>query len=74
MKGLWRVRSEELKNRARALIHGFRADKYTYGDGALSRVGAYAGELGGRRALVIANRSAWLKPIVDQVVSSLGER
>ena len=67
------MRSEELKNRARALIHGFRADKYTYGDGALSRVGAYAGELGGRRALVIANRSAWLKPIVDQVVSSLGE-
>lgn len=67
------MRSEELKNRARALIHGFRAEKYIYGDGALDRVGAYVGELGGRRALVIANRSAWLKPIVDQVVSSLGE-
>ena len=67
------MRSEELKNRARALIHGFRADKYTYGDGALSRVGPYADELGGRRALVIANRSAWLKPIVSQVILSLDQ-
>jgi len=74
MKGLWRVRIEELKNRARALIHGFRGDRYAYGDGVLDRVGAHVGELGGHRALVIANRSAWLKPIVDQVVSSLGER
>ena len=67
------MRAEELKNRARALIKRFRGDKYAYGDGALSRVGAYAGELGGRRALVIANRSAWLKPIVSQVILSLDQ-
>lgn len=73
MKGLWRVHTDDLKNRARALIHRFRGDKYAYGDGALGRVGAYANELGGQRALVIANRSAWLKPIVEEVVSSLNE-
>jgi len=67
------VRAEELKNRARALIKRFRGDKYAYGDGALSRVGPYADELGGRRALVIANRSAWLKPIVSQVILSLDQ-
>lgn len=73
MKGLWRVHTEELMNRARALIAGFRHDKYTYGDGALSRVGAYVRELGGHRALVIANRSAWLEPIVSQVAASLDQ-
>ena len=67
------MHTDDLKNRARALIHRFRGDKYAYGDGALGRVGAYANELGGQRALVIANRSAWLKPIVEEVVSSLNE-
>ena len=55
------------------MIKRFRGDKYAYGDGALSRVGPYADELGGRRALVIANRSAWLKPIVSQVILSLDQ-
>ena len=64
------MHTEELKSRARALINGFRGSKYAFGAGAIDRVGAYSAEFG-RRALVIANHSAWLKPIVQNAVDSL---
>jgi alcohol dehydrogenase len=61
-----------LEDRARALLTHFRAGTYAYGPGSLAKAGPFCLELG-KRPLVIANRSSWLRPTVDKVMASLRE-
>lgn len=55
---------------ARALIRGFKGDRYEFGDGALSRTGALAVQLG-ERASVIHSTYPGAKVLVDEVKASL---
>lgn len=51
-------------------LRELKGDSYAFGSGALSSTGEKAGKFG-RRALVAANPSAWLVPIVTSVKESL---
>ena len=62
--------NEEVKARACQLLSEFKGDRYAYGAGALERAGKLVRGLG-RRALVVANHSAWLRPTVNQVLASM---
>jgi alcohol dehydrogenase len=62
--------SDQLKNRARTLLTNFKGDRYAFGVNVLAETGKFAAELG-QAALVIANRSAWLTPVLDSVLGSL---
>jgi len=65
--------TEQLKARARELLHGFKGDRYAFGLGVLDKVGEFASEFG-RSALVVANRADWFKHVVDPVMASLAKR
>ncbi len=63
---------DRAKKQARLLLEGFTAGKYVFGLNVLDQVGSVACQLGDK-ALIIANPSPWLKPIVDRVRDSLKE-
>ncbi len=60
----------DLKKTARNLLEAFKGETYVFGLGCLDAVGAKTAPLG-RRALLVANPSAWMKPTVETVKSSL---
>jgi alcohol dehydrogenase class IV len=62
--------SDKLKDRARTLISSFKGDSYAFGVDVISETGKFAAEFG-KSALVVANRSAWLVPVLDTVLDSL---
>jgi hypothetical protein len=62
--------SDQLKHRARTLLTNFKGDSYAFGVETIGETGKFAAELG-QSALVIANRSAWLAPVLDRVMDSL---
>ena len=62
--------SDQLKNRARTLLTNFKGDRYAFGVETIGETGKFAAELG-QSALVIANRNAWLTPVLDRVMDSL---
>lgn len=59
-----------LKERARALLVGFKGDDYAFGLGVMDKVGEFAREFG-TKALVVANGGAWFRPVVSSVLTSL---
>ena len=61
---------EKLKDSARSILRDFKGDRYAFGVGCLDSAGAMAASLG-RRALIIANQSDWMRPIVEAVRSAL---
>ncbi len=65
--GICMTRTEQLKTRARRLLHDFKGDSYSH---SLHQVGAFAAQFG-KDVLVIANHSPWLAPILSTVTSSL---
>jgi len=64
------ISSDKLKDRARTLILDFKGDHYAFGVGVISETGRFAAEFG-KSAMVVANSSAWLIPMLDTVLDSL---
>ncbi len=64
------TKSDQLKDRARTLMSDFKGDHYAFGVGTIGETGKFASEFG-KSALVIANSSAWLIPVLDSVLDSL---
>jgi len=56
--------------KAERLLRDWKGEAYSFGCGVLGETGALAARYG-KRALVVANRSAWLSPIVERVRESL---
>lgn len=62
---------EALERRARDLLIEFKGDEYAFGKGALEKTGAMTAQLG-RRAVVIGRiKSAWFKPALKRLLTSL---
>lgn len=61
---------ESVKGKARELVSGWKGQAYVFGLGCLERAPSAAAEVA-RRALVVANPSAWLAPTVDAVTAAL---
>ncbi len=57
-------------NTARELVQRHTGERYIYGQNCIAETGPATAALG-RRALVVANPSAWLRPALDAVLSSL---
>lgn len=62
-----------LQETARNVLGGWRGQTYSCGWGVLAETGAHAAAFG-RRALVVANRSGWLRAGVETVIRSLAAR
>lgn len=67
---------EPLRDRATRLLTEFKGDRYSYGPGAMDRLGEYVGDLG-RQVVVFAGKTAraagWVDQIGAAVDSSGGE-
>ncbi len=61
----------DTKETARRMLAEFKGESYAFGLGCIGAVGQMAAALG-KRALVVANPSAWLAPTVAAVRESLG--
>lgn len=60
----------DLTRTARALLNRFKGAAYAFGPDCVERAGPFAAELG-RRALVVANPSDWLRPAREAVLQAL---
>ncbi len=67
------IEAQNLKERAKGLLRGFKGERYAFGLGVLDKVGEFASEFA-KSALVVANHADWFKPVVDPVIESLTKR
>ena len=60
----------KLQAKAKDLLTAWRGEGYSFGPGAVESVAGHAGELG-RGALLIANQSRWLRPVLGDLQQAL---
>ncbi|MBD3267009.1 iron-containing alcohol dehydrogenase [bacterium] len=60
----------QLQEKAKQLIQQFKEQKYAFGFDRLKQTGDFANQCG-KKPIVVANHSAWLKPTVDEITQSI---